>query len=128
MFEVSAAAKPIPCTPLDVQIACRVSAQLGLLVAFACMLTACEPELGPNGIPVAADGALACGQPAAPIHALQGNQAMSPVVGDVVEVEARVSAKFLDGLGGFYLVSEPGSEDQDAASSEGLFVRYAEPD
>lgn len=96
------------------------------VVAASAMFTACQPELGPNGIPVAGEGALVCGAEAAPIHVLQGNQAMSPVVGEIVEVEARISAKFIDGLGGFFLVSEPGSEDQDAASSEGLFVRQSE--
>lgn len=98
-----------------------------LLVAMVSVLLAsCQPELGPNGIPIAGEGALVCGAAFAPIAAVQGNQAMSPVVGEVVEVEARISAKFIDGLGGFFLVSEPGSEDQDAASSEGLFVRQAE--
>jgi predicted extracellular nuclease len=100
------------------------SALLAAITVALC--TACQPELGPGGIPIAGDGALVCGQLSAPIHAVQGNQAMSPVVGEIVEVEARISAKFIDGLGGFNLVSEPGSEDQDAASSEGLFVRHAE--
>jgi hypothetical protein len=95
-----------------------------LLVGTA--LAGCQPELGPNGIPLPGDGALQCAAPAAPIHSIQGNQVMSPVVGELVEVEARLSAKFIDGLGGFFLVSEPGSEDADPASSEGIFVRHAE--
>ena len=94
----------------------------------ACLAaTGCAPEIGPNGIPVVEDGPLQCGRIAAAIHTVQGNQAMSPVVGEIVEVEARVSAKFIDGLGGFYLMADRGSEDQDPASSEGIFVRHAEP-
>ena len=91
------------------------------------MVSGCAPEIGPNGIPVVDGGPLQCGRVAAPIHTVQGNQAMSPVVGEVVEVEARISAKFIDGLGGFSLIADANSEDQDPASSEGIFVRYAEP-
>ncbi|MBK7042950.1 MAG: ExeM/NucH family extracellular endonuclease [Rhodanobacteraceae bacterium] len=91
------------------------------------MVSGCAPEIGPNGIPVVDGGPLQCGRVAAPIHTVQGNQAMSPVVGEVVEVEARISAKFIDGLGGISLIADANSEDQDPASSEGIFVRYAEP-
>ena len=99
-----------------------------LAIAASLMIVAgCAPEIGPNGIPVVGDGPLECGRIAAAIHTVQGNQAMSPLVGEIVEVEARISAKFIDGLGGFYIVSEPGSEDPDPASSEGIFVRQAEP-
>lgn len=96
------------------------------IVAVAvCVATAgCAPEVGPNGVPVVGDGPLECGRLAAGIAAVQGAQAMSPLVGEKVEVEARISAKFVDGLGGFYLASEPGSEDADPATSEGIFVRH----
>lgn len=97
-----------------------------LSLAACLVLVGCEPQLGPHGIPVVGDGALECGQAAAPIHSIQGNQVMSPIVGELVEVEARLSAKFIDGLGGFFLVTEPGQEDADPASSEGIFVRHAE--
>ena len=98
------------------------------IVAVAvCVATAgCAPEVGPNGVPVVGDGPLECGRLAAGIAAVQGAQAMSPLVGEKVEVEARISAKFVDGLGGFYLASEPGSEDADPATSEGIFVRHAD--
>jgi predicted extracellular nuclease len=97
-----------------------------IAVAASLFVAGCEPEIGPNGVPVVGDGPLECGRLAAPIHTVQGNQAMSALVGENVEVEARVSAKFVDGLGGFYLMAEPGSEDADAATSEGIFVRHAE--
>ena len=98
---------------------------LSLLAAAA--ISGCQPESGGGDAPTSGDGALVCGQPATAIHAVQGDQAMSSMVGATVEVEARVSAKFVDGLGGFALVSEPGSEDADAATSEGIFVRHPEP-
>ncbi|HWT15416.1 MAG TPA: ExeM/NucH family extracellular endonuclease [Patescibacteria group bacterium] len=99
-----------------------------VVVVAACLIAAgCEPEIGPNGIPVVGEGPLECGRVAAQIHVVQGNQAMSPVVGEVVEVEGRISAKFIDGLGGFFLRSESGQDDQDPVSSEGIFVRHPEP-
>jgi predicted extracellular nuclease len=98
-----------------------------IAIATSLFVTGCEPEIGPNGVPVVGEGPLECGRLAASIHGIQGNQAMSALVGENVEVEARISAKFIDGLGGFYLVSEPGGEDADAATSEGIFVRRAEP-
>lgn len=90
------------------------------------LLAGCQPPGDTPDVPVVGDGALVCAQPATPIHALQGEQALSPMVGATVEVEARISAKFGDGLGGFALVSEPGSEDAEAATSEGVFVRHPE--
>jgi predicted extracellular nuclease len=87
----------------------------------------CVPEAGPNGVPVVGDGPLECGRAATAIHAIQGREAMSALVGEVVEVEALLAAKFIDGLGGFHLVSAVGSEDADDSTSEGIFVRHAEP-
>lgn len=95
-------------------------------IAASLIATACAPEVGPDGMPIVGEGALECGRLATAIHAVQGNQAMSPLVGEVVEVEGRISAKFIDGLGGFNLVSEAGHEDADPLSSEGIFVRHAD--
>jgi uncharacterized protein len=63
-----------------------------------------------------------CGAPATPVHALQGDGAVSPLVGQRVSVEGVVSAVFpgSDQLGGFFLQSsEP---DADPRTSEGVFV------
>lgn len=98
---------------------------LPLLTAAA--ISGCQPKGGAGNAPPSGDDALICGQAATAIHAIQGDQAMSAMVGATIEVEARIAAKFIDGLGGFALVSEPGSEDADAATSEGIFVRHPEP-
>lgn len=105
------------------------SHRLVLAISFvtSLLLTACEPEIGANGIPVVGTGELECGAAAARISAIQGAQTLSPLVGEVVEVEARVSARFIDGLGGFYLASEANEQDGDAMTSEGVFVRYDQP-
>ena len=69
-----------------------------------------------------------CGDPAAPISAIQGAGGTTPLAGDFVSVEAVVVGDFQadDGapgdLGGFYVQEEDADTDADPATSEGLFV------
>lgn len=94
------------------------------LVALA--LTACSGDESPDLL-VDPTEALVCGQPFTPIHAVQGSSQLSPSIGKLVEVEAIVSARFLQGLGGIYLATPQGMDDRNPLTSEGLFVRLTEP-
>lgn len=62
--------------------------------------------------------------PVTRISRIQGAGATSPLVGEVVVVEAVVTADFQggEGLGGFFVQEEDGDQDTDPATSEGLFV------
>lgn len=91
------------------------------------LLAACQPATDDNGLPRAFEGPLECGRASARIGAIQGEGALSPVLGRSVEVEAIISARFLDGLGGFFLATEPGQDDHNPVTSEGVFVRYEQP-
>jgi predicted extracellular nuclease len=98
-----------------------------MLVAPLALLAACDT--GPAGLgsdPVRLP-AFACGERTTPIHAIQGTGASSPFAGVVVDTEGVVTANWQRGLGGFFIQSVPGEADADEASSEGLFVRSAEP-
>lgn len=53
------------------------------------------------------------------IPAIQGSGAASPVAGQVVRTRGVVTARKFNG---YYLQSEPGTEDGDPATSEGIFV------
>ena len=59
-----------------------------------------------------------------PISAVQGETAQSPVVGELLTVEAIVVGDFQgeEGLNGFYLQEEDADADSNASTSEGLFV------
>jgi uncharacterized protein len=68
----------------------------------------------------------ACVEPPPPptitlISAIQGSGAQSPLVNQVVTVEAVVTA-VKPGLNGFYLQEEAADHDGDASTSEGIFV------
>jgi len=65
-----------------------------------------------------------CNALATPISAVQGAGAQSPIVGEVVDVEAIVAGDFQgsSGLSGFYLQEPAGEQDADPATSEGVFV------
>ncbi|WP_346837278.1 ExeM/NucH family extracellular endonuclease [Microbulbifer sp. SAOS-129_SWC] len=70
-------------------------------------------------------GVAQCGAAATPISSVQGSGAASPLVGERVEIEAVVVGDFQDtatGLGGFFLQEEDADRDNQAATSEGLFV------
>lgn len=67
-----------------------------------------------------------CGDPATPIHTVQGNSTTSPLNGtpDVI-VEAVVIGDYQNtttGLSGFYVQEEDGEVDGDVATSEGMFI------
>ena len=67
----------------------------------------------------------ACGSPATLVHAIQGTTDNSPEVGNVHTIEAIVVGDFQDttsGLGGFYLQEESLQADNNALTSEGIFV------
>lgn len=65
-----------------------------------------------------------CGDSATPIHAIQGSGDTSPLASQSLVIEAIVTADFQGsgGLSGFYVQEEPGEEDGDSDTSEGLFV------
>ena len=69
---------------------------------------------------------LVCGEPATRIHEVQGSGPVSPLVGDLVEVEAVVVADFAEGLpaelGGFFLQEKDDEADANPLTSEGVFV------
>ncbi|MFY8275287.1 ExeM/NucH family extracellular endonuclease [Pseudoalteromonas sp. SSDWG2] len=71
---------------------------------------------------------LTCADPATPIHSIQGATAQSPLKGQNVVVEAVVSADFqaANQLRGFFLSSLVA--DDNAATSEGIFVYNTEFD
>ncbi len=68
----------------------------------------------------------ACGDPTTPIHAVQGNGAASPLLGETgVVIEGVVVGDFQDPLtqfGGFFLQEEDAQVDADPLTSEGIFV------
>jgi uncharacterized protein len=75
-----------------------------------------DPEPEPEPEPV-----LVCGKPATAISAIQGSGAASPLVGQVVQVEAVVTHA-LPGLRGYNIQAVGAEQDADPASSEGVFV------
>jgi predicted extracellular nuclease len=75
----------------------------------------------------------ACGETATLIHGVQGPGFTSPLVGQTVIVEAVVVGDFQDSdeLNGFFVQEEDADFDDNAATSEGVFVdesSYAGPD
>lgn len=105
----------------------RTGLKMSIWLAILSLLVGCQPEGDDGGLPRAFEGPLECGRVAARIGAIQGVGALSPALGRSVEVEGILSARFLDGLGGFFLATEPGLEDENPATSEGIFVRYESP-
>jgi predicted extracellular nuclease len=66
----------------------------------------------------------ACGDPATPIHDVQGNGAATPISGQNVSIEGVVVGDY-QGPGqfsGYYLQEEDDAVDADPATSEGVFV------
>jgi predicted extracellular nuclease len=63
-----------------------------------------------------------CGDPATPLHEVQGSGDATPLTGEV-QVEAVVVGDVqTGGLSGFFLQEEDDDADQDPATSEGVFV------
>jgi len=70
---------------------------------------------------------LTCGDPATPIHQVQGSGAATPLAeGSVVDIEAVVVGDFANQqpaeLGGLFLQEEDADADADPLTSEGIFV------
>jgi predicted extracellular nuclease len=65
-----------------------------------------------------------CGAPATPINAIQGPGAMSPMVGQQVDVEAIVTSDLQGSslLNGYYLTEPLATQDNNQQTSEGIFV------
>ncbi len=82
-----------------------------------------EPTPGESNLCEIIVPPLSCADPltVTPIHDIQGSGASSPLVGEVVVVDAVVTGIF-PGLSGFYLQEEPADQDADLATSEGVFV------
>ncbi|MRG59063.1 ExeM/NucH family extracellular endonuclease [Agromyces sp. CFH 90414] len=74
-----------------------------------------EPEPGPDA---------SCEADFVTIGSVQGSGDVSPVVGDLVEIEGVVTGDFQDGGFEGYYVQDPG--DWDAATSDGIFVHVPE--
>ena len=95
-----------------------------LALATMAVLSGCG-RLGSESLPRAFDGPLVCGKPAAAIAQIQGRGEMAPALGRLVEVEANLTLLAAD-RGGFFLQAPESEQDQDAASSEAIFVAYPE--
>ena len=67
------------------------------------------------------DPVLVCGDTATAISTIQGNGAASPLVGEVVQVEAVVT-QTSPGLRGYNIQAVGAEQDADPATSEGVFV------
>ena len=70
-----------------------------------------------------------CNAAATPINAIQGPLTISPLNGDVVDVEAIVAGDFQgpEALSGFYVEEPAGTRDSNPATSEGLFIFNSTP-
>ncbi len=67
---------------------------------------------------------LVCGDPATPIHFVQGGGASSPLLGAAVVIEGVVVGDFQggSGLNGFFIQEPDASVDADPSTSEGILV------
>ncbi len=65
-----------------------------------------------------------CGDPAYPVHGIQGAGPSSPAAGQLRTVEGVVTGDFqgANGLSGYFLQEEDADADGDAQTSEGIFV------
>lgn len=70
-----------------------------------------------------------CGAPATAIHSVQGSGALSPLVGQTVDLEGIVVGAFqgTTQLNGFYLEEPTETQDGDPLTSEGIFVFATTP-
>ncbi|MCA9936989.1 MAG: Ig-like domain-containing protein, partial [Anaerolineales bacterium] len=85
-----------------------------------------------SGAPMAGDYAFSftvgtfdpgvCGDPATPIHFVQGAGLESPLVGSSVVVEGVVVGDYQSTLNGYYIQEENADFDGDTMTSEGIFV------
>jgi len=90
--------------------------------------TAGEAENTPNAVNVDITGPTdplgACGDPATPIHDIQGSGLSSTDLGSIREIEGVVVGDFQGSgaLRGFFVQEEDADADADALTSEGIFV------
>lgn len=84
---------------------------------LALVLAACAEQAEDVGDAAARDGVVAIGQ-------VQGRDAQSPLRGRRVAVEGVVTGNFVRGLGGFFVQDTPDAVDDDAATSDALFVEW----
>lgn len=103
----------------------RALGRMTILVILAGCLTACGPSAAQ--VPAAASGddalSAACGDPATPAWAIQGDGASTPMDGRIVMVEGVVVGDYegpAPALRGFYLQDAAG--DGDPATSDAVFV------
>ncbi|KID55894.1 extracelullar DNA degradation protein, EddB [Pseudoalteromonas luteoviolacea] len=70
--------------------------------------------------------AITCNENNTKIHAIQGESNESPLVGEQVELQGVVTAAFVgdDQLKGFFVQEESFDQDDNALTSEGIFVSY----
>src|SRR5262249_20660004 len=70
-----------------------------------------------------------CGSAATPISSVQGSGLLSPLTGQIVDVEAVVVGDFqaAGGLSGFYIEAPDSEQDGNPATSEGMFVFSSTP-
>ncbi|WP_018691501.1 ExeM/NucH family extracellular endonuclease [Algicola sagamiensis] len=67
-------------------------------------------------------GSQVCGEEATLISAIQGEESNSPLNNQHVTIEAIVTADFKAGLKGYFVQEEQTDQDENAQTSEGLFV------
>lgn len=81
--------------------------------------------LAEAALPAATTRASACNDAAVPIHSVQGADDISPRLGEVVAIQGIVVGDFQDvktQLRGFFVQEEATDQDDDPATSEGIFV------
>jgi len=99
---------------------CRVAVLSLFLVLAGCQDTTKKPSVNAIHTPEAA-----CGSPATLVHTIQGDNVSTPMVTQVVTIEAVVVGDFQSttvGLSGFFVQEELADIDNDSATSEGLFI------
>jgi predicted extracellular nuclease len=70
------------------------------------------------------NGAMVCGDPADKIHVVQGDEAVTSMLNQSIQVEAIVVGDFQENnqLNGFFLQEESQDQDNTSQTSEGIFV------
>lgn len=91
---------------------------LGWMLAFA--LTAC----GPGADSADAGEEAANGAKLVHIGQIQGDGPVSPMLGQSASTQGVVTGNFVNGLGGFFMQDAAGEEDDDPATSDGIFVTW----
>ncbi len=117
------AAQPITVDGNSFRFSYTIPAALAVGVySLPCTVRDAQSRMGAFNVTLPVTPVFTCGGPKTFIGAIQGSGNASPLAGQVVDIEAVVTADFqpLPMLGGFF-VQEP-SGDGDAATSDGIFV------